>query len=103
MAKEAVFFKGDDLVDVITVNVPKGAEELDIVKAELQVGPLLFVKENPVFPYTVSILRDKSKFLEYVNPIYLRLYYNNGSETYRTTCLGSLKLLACAQVVQDQK
>ncbi len=100
--KEPVFFKGDDLVDVITVNRPKGAEDLEITRAELQVGPLTFVKDNPIFPYKVSILRNKSMFLDFKNPIYLRLYYNSGSEVYRTTCLGSLNLTAYAQVVGDE-
>jgi len=98
------FFQGDDLVDVIKVNRPEHSDGLNIIRAELQVGSLPpFVEENPVFPYTVSILRDQSVKLAYTNAVYLRIYYPNsdGTETYRTTCLGSLLLKVNAQVVED--
>lgn len=98
------FFKGDDLVDVITVNKPKNTDDLTITKAELQVGTLpVFVENNPVFPYPVSIMREKSVKLNNSNPIYLRITYNDtdGHEGIRTTCLGSLVLKANSQVVQD--
>lgn len=98
------FFKGDDLVDIITINRPSNTDDLTITKAELQVGDLdTFVEENPVFPYTVSILRNQSVFLNFNNPVYLRITYNdsNGNENIRQTCLGSLDLLMQAQVVRD--
>ena len=98
------FFQGDDLVDVITVNRPSNSDSLTITRAELQVGSLTFVEETPVFPYAVSILRDKSMLLNYTNPVYLRIYYpnpNNNEIDYRTTCLGSLVLKVNAQVVED--
>ena len=97
------FFKGDDLVDVITVDRPKNTDDFTITEAELQVGILKFVEENPIFPYTVSIMRNQSVKLNNSNPIYLRITYNdtNGHEGIRTTCLGSLTLKANAQVVQD--
>lgn len=100
------FFKGDDLVDIITVNKPKNTDDLTITKAELQVGTLpVFVEENPTFPYSISIMREQSTKLDYSNQIYLRITYNDtdGHEGIRTTCLGSLTLKANAQVVQDSK
>ena len=98
------FFKGDDLVDIITVNRPKNSDNLTITRAELQVGNLEpFVEENPVFPYKVSIMRNLSINLQYENPIYLRIYYvgENGTESVRKTCIGSLDLKVNAQVVRD--
>lgn len=97
------FFQGDDLVDVITVNRPSDSDDITITKAELQVGTLTFVEENPVFPYSVSILRNNSINLQPSNPIYLRVYYlsDDGQETYRKTCLGSLDLKVNRQVVID--
>ena len=97
------FFKGDDLIDVITVNMPKGAELLDITKAELQVGNLEpFVNENPTFPYTISIRRNLSAKLNFSNPIYLRIYYLiDNNEEVRQTCIGSLNLKTLDQVVRD--
>lgn len=97
------FFQGDDLIDVIHVNRPAKSEGLNITRAELQVGPLTFVENNPVFPYDVSIMRKDSVKLYSSNPVYLRIYYTNssGNETYRTTCLGSLMLKVNTQVVQD--
>ena len=92
-------FKGDDLVDIITVNRPTGADEIEIVKDEVQVGSLLFVEENPIFPYTITIDRNKSKLLDYQNEVYRRIYFNNGST--RRTCVGTLTLKANKQVVQD--
>ena len=96
------FFRGDDLIDVITVDL-KNNEEKTITKAELQVGVLTIVNDNPVFPYKVSILRDKSVKLECNSPVYLRVYYlsDDGTETYRQTCLGTLNLKVNPQVVQD--
>ncbi len=97
------FYQGDDLVDVIQINRPSNSEDLNITKAEVQVGNLTFVNDNPIFPYYVSIMRNDSVKLYSTNPVYLRIYYtnSNGSETYRTTCLGSLTLKVNAQVVQD--
>ena len=93
-------FKGDDLVDIITVHRPSGTDSLVIVKCEVQVGKLLFVETNPVFPYRITIDRNKSKELDYQNEIYVRIYFNNGST--RRTCIGSLILSANAQVVRDE-
>lgn len=98
------FFQGDDLVDIIKVNRPENTEGLTITKAELQVGSLApFVEDNPVFPYTVSIMRDLSTQLTFTNPVYLRIYYldTSGTNSVRTTCLGSLNLKVNAQVVRD--
>lgn len=98
------FFQGDDLVDVITVNRPENSDDITITKAELQVGTLpVFVKNNPVFPYSVSIMRNQSVLLAYKNPIYLRITYTdtNGNENVRQTCLGTLTMTVNAQVVRD--
>lgn len=98
------FYKGDDLVNVITVNKPKNTDDLAITKAELQVGTLpVFVEENPIFPYKISIMREQSVNLDYSNAIYLRITYNDtdGHEGIRTTCIGSLILKANKQVVND--
>lgn len=96
------FFQGDDLVDVITVNL-KNNDGKTITKAELQVGILTLINNNPVFPYNVSIYRNDSVKLSASNPVFLRIYYlsDNGQETYRTTCLGTLNLKVNPQVVQD--
>ena len=101
---EITNFRGDDLVDIINVNRPTGADDLTIIKAEVQVGNLPpFVKENPVFPYTISIWRDQSARLSADNPIYLRIYYMNTDYNVevRQTCLGSLNLKTVPQVVKD--
>ena len=96
-------FRGDDLVDLIKVNRPVNTADKTITRAELQVGNFTFVEENPVFPYYVSIMRDKSIQLEMFNEIHLRIYYlsENGEETYRTTCIGSLSFKTNPQVVND--
>jgi len=94
-------FKGDDLVDIITVNRPIGADDLVITKCEVQVGSLLFTENNPQFPYKISILRDKSPKLDYQNPIYMRIYFNGGQT--RRTCIGTLTLNANKQVVSDEQ
>lgn len=99
------FFRGDDLVDIIEVNRPCNAEDLKIIRAELQVGPLMFPQDNPKFPYFVTILRNQSINLNNENPVYLRIYYldDSGKTIYRTTCLGSLNLVVNPQVVKDSK
>lgn len=93
-------FKGDDLIDIITVNRPIGTDSLIITKCEVQVGDLLFVENEPIFPYKISIDRTKSKTLNYQNKIYMRIYYNNG--TIRRTCIGTLTLAVNEQVVRDE-
>ena len=97
------FFQGDDLVDVITVNRPQNSQDLTIIKAELQVGSLTFVEDDPVFPYTVSIMRNQSILLLPNNPVYLRISFlaQDGTTSYRRTCLGSLDLMCNKQVVRD--
>ena len=92
-------FMGDDLVDVITVNRPTNTADLTITKCEVQVGNLLFTEENPVFPYNITIDRTKSVLLTFQNPIYMRIYFDNGNT--RRTCIGTLTLMAQKQVVQD--
>ena len=96
------FFQGDDLIDVITVNLKNNTDK-EITKAELQVGSFTFVEENPVFPYNVSIYRNDSVKMPFSNPVYLRVYYlsGDGQEEYRQTCLGTLNLKVNPQVVQD--
>lgn len=93
-------FKGDDLVDIITVHRPSGTDSLIITKCEVQVGKLLFIENEPIFPYKITIDRNKSKQLDYQNDIYVRIYFDNGST--RRTCIGSLTLSANAQVVRDE-
>lgn len=97
------FYQGDDLVNIITINRPLYTDDLTITKAELQVGCLTFVNENPTFPYSVSILRNQSVELSCSNPVYLRISYlaPNGVTNYRTTCLGTLTLNVNKQVVKD--
>ena len=92
-------FMGDDLVDIITVNRPSNTDDLTITRCEVQVGNLLYVEENPTFPYNITIDRTKSVQLSYQNPIYMRIYYDNGA--IRRTCVGTLTLSALKQVVQD--
>lgn len=100
---EQGFFQGDDLIDAIIVNKPENSDDITITQAELQVGILKFVESNPVFPYTVSIMRDKSKLLTSANDVFLRITYNdeNGHTGVRTTCLGKLTLNVNAQAVKD--
>ena len=98
------FFKGDDLIDVITINRPKNTDDITIKKAILQVGTLEpFIEVNPVFPYSISIMRDKSSRLNHLNPIYLGIIYDdeNGHENVKRTCVGSLTLAVNNQVVMD--
>ena len=98
------FYQGDDLIDIITVNKPSNTDDVTITQAQLQVGDLdPIITDNPVFPYTVSIMRDKSVKLNFSNPIYLRIVFNdaNGNIGIRRTCIGSLNLKVNAQVVRD--
>ena len=98
------FFKGDDLVDVITINRPKNTDDLTITKAEVQVGNLpTFVETSPVFPYSISIMREQSALLSYSNSIYLRITYNDtdGHENIRTTCIGTLTLNTNDEVIHS--
>lgn len=93
------YYKGDDLIDIITVNAPTTDLLITISKDEIQIGDLLFVKENPIFPYTISISREQSKTLNYHNPVYRRVYWDNNS--IRRTCEGTLTLSVNNQVVKD--
>lgn len=98
------FFQGDDLIDIITVNRPSNTDEFAITQAQLQVGNLEpIITDNPVFPYSVSIMRNDSIKLGFSNPIYLRIIFNDadGHTNVRRTCIGSLDLKVNAQVVRD--
>ena len=97
------FFQGDDLVDVITVNRPENSDDITITQAILQVGNLEpIVTDNPIFPYSVSIMHDQSVNLAYDNPVYLGIIYTdtNGHTGVRKTCIGSLTLTANTQTIR---
>lgn len=72
-------FKGDDLIDLITINRPNGTDDIEIVKQVVQINKnpdLTFEKENPVYPYKISVLRDKSGGLDMENSISSMIYFN---------------------------
>ena len=98
-------FKGDDLIDVIQINRPSNTDDLTITQAILMIGPLRFEKNNPVFPYYVSIMREDSAQLDYDNPVYLGIVYTDtqGHTNVRQTCIGNLTLNANAQEINWQE
>lgn len=97
-------FIGDDLIDIYTINRPIGAENITIIKDVISVGSsLVYTKDNPTYPWKISILRTDSKKLDYQNETNRAIYYlhTDGTTVVRRTCIGSLNLATHRQVVPD--
>lgn len=100
-------FQGDDLIDLIKVNCIRNIPELNITKIIVQLNGddrLKFENDNPVFPYYISVLRDKSKYLLLRNSVHVKIFYTvtiDGQEyTAERTLYGSLNFPANKEVIK---
>lgn len=92
--------KGDDTdafgFRFLTV-VLENAEEYTITKAEVRIGVVKKVIENPQFPLRISLNNEETEQLNiWCNKCYLAVYDENGK---KYTCEGTLSFKASPKVV----
>ena len=91
---------GDDTdafgFDFLTINL-ENASEYIITKAEVRIGPVKKIFNNPVFPLHVSLNKQETDQLnEYKNSCYMAIYDQNNR---KYTCEGTLSFKASPKVV----
>lgn len=80
----------------LTINL-ENASEYVISKAEVRIGPVKKIFNNPVFPLHVSLNQQETNQLnEYSNKCYMAIYDNIGR---KYTCEGTLSFKASPKVV----
>lgn len=92
--------KGDDTnafdFDFLTINL-ENASEYVISKAEVRIGNIKKVFNNPVFPLHISLNKEETEQLnEYSNKCYMAIYDENNR---KYTCEGTLSFKASPKVV----
>ena len=91
---------GDDTdafgFDFLTINL-ENASDYVITKAEVRIGVIKKVIENPVFPLQISLNQEETDQLsEYSNKCYMAVYDQNNK---KYTCEGTLTFKASPKVV----
>lgn len=80
----------------LTINL-ENASEYVITKAEVRIGPVKKIFNNPVFPLEVSLNQQETdKLNEYKNDCYMAIYDENNR---KYTCEGTLTFKASPKVV----
>lgn len=92
--------KGDDTdafgFGFLTINL-KDADQYVITKAEVRIGVIKKVFENPVFPLRISLDKTETEQLnEYNNKCFMAIY---DTENRKYTCEGTLNFKASPKVV----
>lgn len=100
------YYQGDDFVEFMTINLTNKETGEPIESAELatlQVGPICKTFNQPTFPLTVSLEREKTHLLSVKNNIYLAVYYyaemDGERKLVKETCEGTLSLETKKEVV----
>lgn len=101
-------FKHDDLINIITIDRPCGTHGLKIVRDIVQINRnprLVFIEENPIYPYRITIPKDKSQYLQKYNKARQKIVYeitkDGKKQLVETTLNGELEFIVNEEAVRS--
>ncbi len=99
-------YRGDNAPHFITIEKPDNTDDITIKKGVLVISGLPpFVKENPVYPYDISLTREQTQSLMVNNKGKYVIYYNMEIDgeivEIKTTCEGWFEFDTKPQVLGE--